>query len=294
MTSFYGILASGNLGLICIKQISKVARIAFVLTDKESSSIINFCDQNELPLFIGNPRNGKANFFLKDYQVDVLLSINYLFIIEKDIIDLPKKYAINFHGSLLPKYRGRTPHVWAIINNETETGITAHIISEGCDEGDIVYQEKIKIDSHSTGADILNKYVDIYPSIILKVMKDIEADNITLTKQDPLKATWFHKRTPEDGEINWNWQKERIFNWVRALAKPYPGAFSYYENCKIAIHNIAYSDYCFNAKEENGKILAINNSSIIVKTVNGAIELLHIEAGENINFKIGDIFHGRN
>jgi methionyl-tRNA formyltransferase len=290
--SSYGILASGNLGLICIEKIAKKASIKFVLTDKLSNSIIDYCHHNSLPVFIGNPRNGKAISFLSNYPVDVILSINYLFIVEKDIIDIPKKYAINFHGSLLPKYRGRTPHVWAIINNESETGITAHMMSEGCDEGDLVHQEKISISTNSTGADILNKYVEVYPTVISHVMEAIESGNIMLAKQDGTKATWFGKRTPEDGEINWAWQKERIFNWVRALARPYPGAFTFYQNNRIEIHRIAYSNHGFNASDENGKILCIDKS-IIVKTENGAVELLDIVAPPTINFKIGEAFHGR-
>src|SRR5690606_38202127 len=116
-----------------------------------------------ITLFIGNPRNGRGHAFLKNYSFDVLLSVNYLYLIEEDLIKMPRRFAINLHGSLLPKYRGRTPHVWAIINGEKKTGVTAHLITKGCDEGPIVSQIQIPIEIQDTGNDILNKFKQKYP-----------------------------------------------------------------------------------------------------------------------------------
>lgn len=288
----FGILSSGKLGALCTEQLINYQLIKFVFTDRLSKEIIDICTIHSIPIFIGNPRNGKASSFVKQFDIDVLLSINYLFIVEQDILKIPKKYAINFHGSLLPKYRGRTPHIWAIINNEKETGVTSHIISEKCDEGDIVYQEKIIIPDNATGASLLNEFNHRYPLIISKVISMIENNSIKFIKQDSSKATYFEKRTPDDGEINWNWQKERIYNWVRAQSRPYPGAFTFYNNNKIVIHNIKFSDFGFHQNDVNGKILD-NSDLIIVKTPNGAISLTEIESDCNIKFIIGEEFHER-
>jgi methionyl-tRNA formyltransferase len=277
LTEFsYGILASGALGLRCIEVIYSKKQVSFILTDRQSVGIIDFCDRHFIPVFVGNPRNGKAIVFMNAYAVDVLLSVNYLFIIEKDIILFPKKYAINFHGSLLPKYRGRSPHIWAIINNEKQTGITAHLITEGCDQGDIIYQESLPINPTATGADVLQLFFIKYPLIISKVIDAIENENLVFIKQDEYKATWFGKRTPADGHINWNWHKERIYNWVRAQAKPYPGAFAFYRNEKVIIHKIEFSEYGFSYDDPNGKILQ-GGAEPVIKTSNGAVKLLDIE-----------------
>jgi methionyl-tRNA formyltransferase len=273
----YGILSSGNLGLQCLVRLHKTQKINFVFTDTLSNDIIIYCKDNNIPLFVGNPRAGKSADFLNEFSTDVILSINYLFIIEEDIISHAKMHAINLHGSCLPKYRGRTPHVWAIINNEKETGITAHSITLGCDEGDIVYQEIILIEEDITGAGLLNRYNERYPLIIDELVSRIEKGLITYLPQDNTKATWFGKRTPEDGIINWNWQKERIYNWVRAQAKPYPGAFSYYKNEKLIIHKIEYSEHGFKESDENGLILDIVDYKVIVKTPNGAISIVEYE-----------------
>src|SRR3990172_4050960 len=142
-----GLLISGLLGFEVIQKLLNHFNINFVLTDKQSVEIVRLCNEKKIACYAGNPRNGLALKKLPKINCDVIVSVNYLFLIEKDIIELPKKIAINFHGSLLPKYRGRTPHVWAIINNESETGVTAHVIDEECDSGAILAQKKIPISS---------------------------------------------------------------------------------------------------------------------------------------------------
>ena len=235
-----GILVSGNLGYTVLKYLYENYIIKFVLTDSKSKLIIDFCIQNKISVFKGNPRNGRAISFCEQYKIDILLSANYLFIIEKDLIQLPRLLAFNIHGSLLPKYRGRTPHVWAIINNESETGITAHVIDENCDTGDIIEQTKIEISSENTGADLLDKFNEKYLELLNKVLSKANSENLTFTKQENNNATFFGKRNPDDGKIDWNWQKERIYNWIRAQAHPYPGAFTYHNTNKLIIQVINY------------------------------------------------------
>ena len=287
-----GVLVSGDLGFISLKHINLFNKIDFIFTDYKSKNIIEYAKDFFIPIFIGNPRNKKAQYFLEEKKTDLIFSINYTYIIESDLIKFPTVYAINFHGSLLPKYRGRTPHVWSIINNEKETGVTAHRITEECDKGEIVYQEKIPILPDTTGGDILEQFINLYPVIIQKVISMIENERVVFVEQDETKATWFGKRTPEDGEINWNWQKERIYNWVRAQSNPYPGAFTYYKNSKVIIHKIEYSDMGFDFEQENGTIL-LGGSQPIIKTPNGAVKLTTIETATVIIFNKEEILHER-
>ena len=264
-----GVLCSGNLGLYLLKQLVSRYTISFVFTDFGSKGIIDYCESQELPVFVGNPRKIDTKEFLSTTSCDVLLSVNYLFIIEEELINFPKKCAINVHGSLLPKYRGRTPHVWAIINNEKITGITAHLIDSGCDTGDIVEQIQVDISLEDTGASILNKFNELYLSAITSVLSKIEKDQLAPKPQDHSKATYFGKRTPEDGIINWNWHKERIFNWVRAQAHPYPGAFTYANGRKLTIDSISFTEDGFDYTIANGTV--ISTYPIKVKTPNGVV-----------------------
>lgn len=266
-----GLLASGGLGLTVAKHLMNQSDLIFLMTDKKSSEIIDFCDKSNFPCFVGNPRGGKSQNFIQGKEIEVLISVNYLFLIEEDIINLPSKLAFNIHGSLLPKYRGRTPHIWAIINNEIETGITAHVIDSGCDTGDIIEQVKIPIDKYDTGADVLKKFNIEYIPLIDKVLSKVQYGELLLTPQENSKATFFGKRTPEDGKINWNWQKERIRNWVRAQAFPYPGAFSILEGKKLVIDDVVYEDFGFNNTMTNGLILSVE--PILIKSPNGVVKI---------------------
>lgn len=209
MNSLYVcLLVSGGLGLTLLKYVvlKNNCILHSVFTDKKSEEIINFCKKKNIPYFVGNPRNGATADFRTSLnsRPDIILSVNYLFLIEDDLISYPTKYAINVHGSLLPKYRGRTPHVWAIINNEKKTGITAHIITSECDKGAIIAQKEIPILNTDTGGSILKKYNEVYPVLIDEVIEKVLFDNLEdcLIEQDETKATYYPKRTPEDGEIN--------------------------------------------------------------------------------------------
>ncbi len=285
-----GLLISGNLGSIILNQLreSKEITLLFVYTDFKSVSIIECCNENNIPLFVGNPRDGKSVGFLGKLNApELLLSVNYLFIVEKDIIAKALRYAINIHGSLLPKYRGRTPHIWAIINNEKVTGITAHLMEEGCDEGDIILQIEVPILDSYTGQDVLNKFNDLYPKIVDELVSKLESNKITLFKQNHELATFFEKRTPEDGKISFDWQKERIYNWIRAQAKPYPGAFCFNRGEKIIIHQVEYSDLGFTQNMQNGLVIKVEYNLVYFKTPNGVLKVTKFE--KDYIIKQGDV-----
>lgn len=282
-----GVLCSGGLGFTTLQHIVKNYKVKLVLTDKKSDAIIDFCIDENIPVFAGNPRKGKGFNFIKEIEVDVIASINYLFLIEEDIIKHPKKLVFNIHGSLLPKYRGRTPHVWAIINGEKEAGITAHIIDADCDTGNIIHQLSVEITSENTGADILKKYAELYIPLVDKVLIAIENDTLETYPQDDSKATYFGKRTPDDGEINWNWDGERIRNWVRAQAYPYPGAFTFLDGEKIIIDKV-FTQKNIDFKVENGEIVQVE-PKIAIKVVGGLVILEDIRT-KNGTFDIGKRF----
>jgi len=287
-----GVLCSGGLGLDTLIKIDKENCVCFVLTDNGSHSIINYCIRQNIPYYAGNPRDGKAFSFIKSIDVDVIVSINYLFLIQNDIIEHSKLLTFNIHGSLLPKYRGRTPHVWAIINGESKAGITAHVIDSGCDTGKIIHQFEVQIEEEDTGADMLSKYSKAYYPLVKKVLKDLSLNQLTLTPQNENQATFYGKRTPNDGEINWNWSKEIIKNWVRAQAYPYPGAFTFYEGKKIIVDKISFSEENIDHNQTNGSLVKIN-PKVIVKTTNGAIQLDSIRT-ENCTFTKGKMFGNEN
>jgi methionyl-tRNA formyltransferase len=287
-----GILSSGKLGFQTLQKLISIYSIKFILTDKQSTDIIALAKEKQIPLYAGNPRNGKGFEMIKNIEVEVIASINYLFLIEKDIISHPTKLIFNIHGSLLPKYRGRTPHVWAIINGEKMTGITAHVVDEGCDTGKIIHQIEVPIGDEDTGAVILNKYELQYFPLIEKVLNNLKSGDIKFKDQDHYKATYFGKRTPSDGQIDWDLTNEEIRDWVRAQAYPYPGAFTFYEKRKIIIDKVCPIDFPKHKLYQNGEIIS-SNPDVIIKTKNGALKLLSYRE-EKLTFIVGKRFKNEN
>jgi methionyl-tRNA formyltransferase len=279
---------SGLLGNRVLTYLYNKEKIIAVLTDKKSIETINFCNKNNVPCFAGNARDDKCLIFMKQYKNSILFSVNYLFLFDEQAIQL-FKYKFNIHGSLLPKYRGRTPHIWAIINNEKKTGITIHDITLECDAGDIFSQKIMPIKHSDTGASVLRKYFFHYPRIIEEFLRTFRDQKTIKRKQDETLMTYFGKRTPEDGGINWDWQRERIYNWVRALAPPHPGAFCFLENTKIIINRIVLSDFGFFYHIDNGTIVTVAKNSFIVKTPNGCIEVIDYSIVGDTVLSKGDV-----
>jgi methionyl-tRNA formyltransferase len=189
---------------------------------------------------------------------------------------------------LLPKYRGRTPHVWAIINGETKTGITAHLIDEGCDTGAIINQIIVDIEPEDTGAIVLEKYKKLYIPLVESVLTSYQESSLEFNAQDETKATFFGKRTPEDGRIDWNWSVDRIINWIRAQAYPYPGAFLIYKNERVIVDKATHSDHGFHYQMKNGTILY--TFPLVVKCATGAIQLDELRGAKH-NFQINEILN---
>ena len=278
----FGLLLSGDLGNIVLNHFIINYKIVFVMSNKMSHDIIENCEKHEIPFFLGNPRSEEAYNFILNKTCEILISVNYIYLIEKRVIKIAKKIAFNIHGSLLPKYRGRTPHVWAIINGEKTTGITAHIIDQSCDTGPIIEQIEVTIGENETGWDILNKFKILYVPLIESIIKNCNSNKLNLLKQNENNATFYPKRNPEDGIINWNWKSKRIFNWVRAQSNPYPGAYSFYENHKIIIDEVKYLNTS-NNKVKNGTIISIQ--PLIIKTCDGALEITK-KRGVNVDFMV--------
>jgi len=287
-----GVLAGGMLGLNVLQNIVTEYRCEFILTDNASREIVAQAQQLKIPYFVGNPRGGAALKGLKKQgfeRPDILVSVNYPFLIDDELISLPHLLSINIHGSLLPRYRGRAPLIWAIINGDDYSGITVHAIETGCDTGPVLLQQRVEIPPDATGAEMVALYSELYPGLILEALSLISSGNYILSPQDDTKATFYGKRTPDDGLIDWSWCKERIYNWVRALAPPYPGAFCFVHGEKIIIEKVGYSDYGFSFADENGCIIGNEDGCPVVKTSNGAIRLDFISVPPHVKIEPGDL-----
>ena len=161
---------------------------------------------------------------IRALQPDFFFSFYYREMFKRELLDIPRHGALNMHGSLLPKYRGRVPVNWAIIHGETETGATLHYMTEKPDNGDIVAQQAVPILPNDTALEVFQK-VTVAAEIALNAcLPDLLAGKVKAVPQDLSKGAYFGGRKAEDGIIDWVQDARSIHNLVRAVAPPYPGA----------------------------------------------------------------------
>lgn len=233
----------GKLGKECMKAIlEKGYQIRYVMTHRENEkdSVDTFSQNMGIEYSYLDARKNveKISEQLKIIKPDFLISVNYRYILPKEIYNLAD-FAINIHGSLLPKYRGRTPHVWSIINGEKESGITCHMIEETVDTGEIISQIVIPIEKDDTGYSLLKKFEANYPTILVDSIDKLLNEN-QLDKQDENLASYYGKRTSDMGYIDFRKTASEVIDFVRAQSEPYPGAYYYLiDGRKIIINKIA-------------------------------------------------------
>ena len=161
---------------------------------------------------------------IRALQPDFFFSFYYREMLKRELLEIPKHGALNMHGSLLPKYRGRVPVNWAIIHGETETGATLHYMTEKPDNGDIVAQQAVPILPNDTALQVFQKVTVAAEIALNDVLPALLAGKARAVKQDLSKGAYFGGRKAEDGVIDWGQSARQIHNLVRAVAPPYPGA----------------------------------------------------------------------
>lgn len=225
-----------------------------------------------IPVF--TPENCNTEKWIRKVKYsapDAIFSFYYRNLICEDILKIPSLGAYNLHGSLLPKYRGRAPANWALVNGEKETGLTLHHMVKKADAGDIVAQKKVKISREDTALTLFKKLVPLTREILTETVPLIENGTAPKIPQNHAEATVFKSRTPEDGRIDWTCEAEEIYNLVRAVTRPYPGAFADLDGKKITVWKAEMTA----EKGNPGQIL--KRDPLTVACGKGAIILKEIE-----------------
>lgn len=173
---------------------------------------------------------------LKAFQADCFVLSGYNKILKKPLIEIPPLGTINLHGGKLPEYRGAAPINWQIINGEEIGGCCIIYVDEGIDTGDIIAQEIYSITPEDTHASVLEKTLDIFPALLVKVLREIEAGTVKATAQNPEEGSYYCRRYPRDSRIDWKGLTDsQVHNLVRGMHGPYPAAFTYRGDQKVEI-----------------------------------------------------------
>jgi len=164
-----------------------------------------------------------------------LFSFYYRQMLGRELLCLASRGALNMHGSLLPKYRGRAPLNWAILSGEAETGVTLHYMEERPDAGPIVDSEAVPILPDETAIDVFRKMTEAAVLVLRRSLPGLTEGTAPARPQDLTARSYFGRRSPEDGIIDWSQTARRIHDLVRAVAPPYPGAWTAFDSHLLKI-----------------------------------------------------------
>ena len=232
-----GIVVFGyhDVGVECLDAlISRGSRVIAVFTHRDNpeekiwfKSVAQLARQHGIPVHTPDSVNTPEWIArLREMQPDIVFSFYYRNLICQEILAIPRLGAFNLHGSLLPKYRGRVPINWAVLNGEIRTGATLHHMVKRPDAGDIVDQEAVPISPRDTAQDVFIKVTAAARQVLERSLEAIKQGRAPRRPQDEAQASYFGGRKPDDGRIDWHADAQRIFNLIRALTHPYPGAFT--------------------------------------------------------------------
>ncbi|MYT99052.1 MULTISPECIES: methionyl-tRNA formyltransferase [unclassified Streptomyces] len=200
-----------------------------------SDSVADLAEKHGIPVIIRNRPDGELLDRLKEVAPDIIVANNWRTWLPPEIYNLPVHGTLNIHDSLLPAYAGFSPLIWALINGEPEVGVTAHLMDEELDAGDIVVQRSVAVGPTDTSTDLFHRTVDLIAPVTTEALGLIASGRTEFTPQDRSRASFFHKRAEEDIRIDWNWPAENLERLIRAQSAPYPSAFTFHKGQRLDV-----------------------------------------------------------
>lgn len=235
-----------NIGYICLAVLIDLCRqlqdeIVAVVTHEDDpqeriwfKSVKQLALAHNLPVYTPTDPNEPAFVeLLRGLQPDFIFSCYYRLMLKQPLLALPSRGALNLHGSLLPRYRGRCPLNWVLIHGEPLTGLSLHYMEVTPDSGDLVAQIQIPIAPEDTAWTLSEKMTEAAGKVMRCVYPLLRADAAPRIRQDHSRATYFGGRRPADGRIDWQQSAQQIYNLIRAVTHPFPGAFTSWQGKKI-------------------------------------------------------------
>jgi len=281
-----GFFGTPEIASYVLQHICNIYEIAFLVSPEDKKcgrdmkiqecAAKEFATCRDIPVL--QPKNLKdpeLAELIKSYNADIFVVVAYGKLIPRSIFGMPRLGTINLHPSLLPKYRGAAPVQWALINGDSETGVTVQMINEELDAGDIVLQEKVEIDENISAGELYDIVFPIGAQLVTKSIEMLGNGEIVPVKQNHSEATHCGKIDKEMAMINWENNAAKIHNLVRGL-NPKPVAWTTFRGHHMKIWRTAiFSGDAPSLKA--GEIIKFHKKHLLAGTGNGTLEILEIQ-----------------
>ena len=250
------------------------------------SNIKEECKKNNIPFYLWKDAKDKLIEIIQRNNFICAITISWKFLLPMEMNNYLQYPLIVFHDSLLPKYRGFAPAPTAIMCGETNIGVTAIFANEQIDEGDIVVQKSVRVPETMYIGDIITVQANICADILDEIIKKLECGNLIGVPQNESEATYSIWRNKDDCRVDWNKSNKEIYNFIRAVGSPYPGAFTYLNNDKIYIIKAECVSRELNfAIRDAGKIWRIKDNEPEVICGEGILKIV------SATYENGDMVH---
>ena len=238
------VFAYHDVGVHCLKVLIDAGiQIDLVVTHQDDpnenvwfGNVAQLCQEKQIP-YITPTANELTTLApnIAALSPDYIFSFYYRHMIPAAILACARIAALNMHGSLLPKYRGRAPVNWAILYGETQTGATLHVMEVKPDAGDIVGQASVSIGPDETATEVFKKVTQAAVTVIQQALPELMKGNVPRKPNELSKGSYFGGRKPADGQIHWDQTAKQVHDLVRAVAPPYPGAFTDHQGKRMIV-----------------------------------------------------------
>jgi len=291
---FYG---NKNRAIQCLKALTnRDHEIVGVVAPPDSTikdwypSLPVFASERDLDVY--QPADVNSSSFVSavaDMAPDLGVMAGYNQILGSQLLSIPDEGVINLHGGKLPAYRGASTLNWMIIEGEIEGGISILFADEGIDTGDIIRQTTFQIKPNDTIVDVIETTDKLFPPMLLEAIEQIAQGTVDPTPQTPTGGTHYHSRRPRDGRIHWRHHTaEDVYNLVRALAGPYPGAFTTFDGEKLVIHEASLIDRT--VAGQPGRVCLRDGQGVLVVAANRGIRIETVEPASGPSQDATDFF----
>lgn len=273
------VCAYHNVGYRCLEELLRQgADVRLIFTHEDSpteqiwfASVRELADRHGIPYLTSDINLPENRARMREIAPAFLLSFYYRNMIRPEVLELASRGALNLHGSYLPRYRGRVPVNWAVINGETETGATLHYMVEKPDAGEIVDRERVAIAFTDTAFDVFNKVTDAAVKVIRRAWPLLLAGTAPCIPMDLKAGNYCGGRKPEDGRIDWTKSAVQLYNLVRGVTHPYPGAFTHLEGQKVVV----WQAWPVEGNGEPGRI--VSREPLLIGTGEGLLEIRSLQ-----------------